>query len=327
MINLCTLFDSNYMSRGLVMHDSLLITGTAFHLFIYAFDDDSYVILDKLKLRNVTLISLKEFENENLLAVKAGRTRAEYCWTCTSSIIKYTLDKFSVTSCTYVDADTYFYSSPEILLDELNDDKSVLITSHGYSGLTGIFEEKRAGRFCVQFTCFRNDRAGREILDKWISQCIAWCYNRYEDGKFGDQKYLDTWPVDYPSVHILENPGGGVAPWNVSRYQLSKIKEEYSLYEKKTGRSHALIFFHFHFVRLAGRRYADIGWNPINQNIVNLLYMPYIQMIIKKDDYLKSMFPHFTGIAETGKVRGVKELIKNIFKKCTRYNILRLRTT
>ena len=51
-------------------------------------------------------------------------------------------------------------------------------------------------------------KRAENILNKWIGQCIDWCYARYEDGKFGDQKYLDKWPDDYTNVHILEHREG-----------------------------------------------------------------------------------------------------------------------
>ena len=67
----------------------------------------------------------------------------------------------------------------------------MLITEHRYSRLSKIYAEKRAGRFCVQFITFNQDEESRKILLTWQAQCIDWCYARYEDGKFGDQKYLD----------------------------------------------------------------------------------------------------------------------------------------
>ena len=178
MMILCTLFDSFYLSRGLIMYESLKETINNFHLYIFAFDDFSYRILKNLELDRSTVISLQEFENQELLKAKDTRTRAEYCWTSTSSVIEYVLDKYKVESCTYLDADLYFYGSPSVLLDELSGEKSVMITEHRYYGLAHIFEQKRAGRFCVQFITFRNEKESRKILGKWIKQCIDWCYNR-----------------------------------------------------------------------------------------------------------------------------------------------------
>src|SRR3989304_9158872 len=109
MYNFCTLFDSFYLTRGLTMYRSLEKCCENFHLYIFAFDDKTYEILNKLQLKKATVVSLKDFEDEKLLAVKPTRTKAEYCWTCTSSTILYTIEKFNLPSCTYLDADLYFY--------------------------------------------------------------------------------------------------------------------------------------------------------------------------------------------------------------------------
>ena len=79
-----------------------------------------------------------------------------------------------------------------------------------------------SGIYCVQFMYFKNNLEGKKILSDWRKQCIKWCYNRFENGKFGDQKYLDNWPQKYSKLHILNNLGGGVAPWNVQQYKVLK---------------------------------------------------------------------------------------------------------
>ena len=66
MYNFCTLFDSFYLTRGVAMYRSLEETGEDFHLYIFAFDDVSYDVLTKLNLTYATIISLKEFENDEL---------------------------------------------------------------------------------------------------------------------------------------------------------------------------------------------------------------------------------------------------------------------
>ena len=109
MRNLCTLFDSFYLSRALVMYDSLIKTNFDFHLYVFAFDQLSYDILQKLNLEKITTVSLSEFEDEKLLSVKNIRTKAEYCWTSTPSIIQYSIKKFNLPDCTYIDADLYFF--------------------------------------------------------------------------------------------------------------------------------------------------------------------------------------------------------------------------
>ena len=82
----CTLFDSNYLDKGLVLYDSMCEQLGDFRLYVFAFDDRCYDLLKKENLRNMIVVSLQEFETEELLKVKKERTAAEYCWTCSPSV-------------------------------------------------------------------------------------------------------------------------------------------------------------------------------------------------------------------------------------------------
>ena len=81
MMTFCTLFDSVYMSRGMAMYRSLCRQCENFHLYIFAFDDYCYDFFLCNNFKNVTVISLSEFEDQELLIAKENRTRGEYCWT------------------------------------------------------------------------------------------------------------------------------------------------------------------------------------------------------------------------------------------------------
>lgn len=325
MLYFCTLFDSFYLSRGLVMYNSLKSQTEQFHLYIFAFDDLAYTILSNMSLKNVTLISLEEFESPKLLSVKKYRTKAEYCWTSTPSTIEYVLEKFQVPHCTYIDADLYFYHHPKVLLDELNDKKNVLISEHRYNKIAKMRDEKRAGKFCVQFITFTNDEDSLEVLNRWKNQCIDWCYARYEDGKFGDQKYLDEWPDQYDNVHILQNPGGGVAPWNVNQYQLKKNAKGITGEEKRTGINFTMVFFHFHFVRFMDKNHVDLGWNYLSNFVVKNIYKPYIEELLRIEEHLQEMFPSYQRKFYQNSREGVKEMSKDFFKRLTKYNILNIK--
>ena len=273
MYNYCTLFDSNYLSRGLAMYESLAKHSKEFQLYIFAFDQLSLEILNKLGLQNVTVISLKEFESQELLALKPTRSAAEYCWTCTPSTVKYSIETYDLDHCTYLDADLYFYSNPQILVDEMGD-KSVLISEHRYT--PKYDQSKASGIYCVQFMTFKNDTNGMFALKWWQAACNEWCYARFEDGKFGDQKYLDDWTTRFEGVHVMRNEGGGVAPWNVQQYT---IDSNNIITNKRTEKQFQLVFYHYHHLRLHSFIFVDLGiYTFINAS--KQLYSDYIKRLL-----------------------------------------------
>ncbi len=276
MYNFCTLFDSNYLAKGLAMYLSLKEQCDNFHLYIFPFDDLSHNILKKLELQNVTIISLAEFEDKDLLRVKKERTKAEYCWTSSSSTILYCINNFKLDNCTYIDADLYFYSSPKPIFDEIND-KSVLITSHRYT--PKYDRSKRFGKYCVQFVYFKNDEFGLKALNWWRNACIEWCYNRVEDEKFGDQKYLDDWTTRFENTLELKHLGGGVAPWNVQQYKFKKTENAIIGTEIISNNNFDLIFYHFHYLRFLKNERIDFGSYKLTGNQIDLIYRPYLKAL------------------------------------------------
>ncbi|MCK5169191.1 MAG: glycosyl transferase [Bacteroidales bacterium] len=323
MLYFSTLFDSFYLSRGLVMYESLKQHTNNFHFYIFAFDDLAYEILISLNLENVTIISLSEFENQKLLNIKNTRTKAEYCWTCTPSTIDYVIETYNIPSCTYLDADLFFYQSPAVLLEEMNKQKTVLITEHRFSKVAKINEQERAGRFCVQFITFTKDQESKEVLNRWKNQCIDWCYARYEDGKFGDQKYLDEWPERYNNIQILENLGGGVALWNIQQYKI--IQNGNSLFgiDKKSKKKFEIIFYHFHYVRFLKHDLVDIGWNYLPKFVISKLYKPYISKIIETEKKLEQLNKKYKTVLFNNKPKGLKENAKALIKSFTKFNLIK----
>ena len=118
-IHLCTIFDSNYLDKGLVLYNSLKRVCENFMLYFFVCDQTTRDVLNDMELMDATVIGIEKVETEELLRVKERRTKGEYCWTCTPAIIKYVLDHYKTECCTYIDADMCFYQSPQILLDEL----------------------------------------------------------------------------------------------------------------------------------------------------------------------------------------------------------------
>lgn len=286
MYNFCTLFDTHYLSRGLALYYSLEKQCNDFHIYIFAFNNKCYEILLQMKLVKTTIIPLKDFEDEELLRVKPTRSIAEYCWTSTSSTILYVLKNYKVESCTYLDADMFFYSSPKPIFDELGN-KSILLTEHRYSPQYN--KAIKAGKYCVQFVTFRNNEEGLTALNWWRDRCIEWCYAKYEDGKFGDQLYLDDWTTRFKGVHVMRHLGGGLAAWNIQQYEFTTIKNKIMGKEISTGGKFEAIFYHFHYLRFIDNGYIELGRRILTGNVKTIFYKPYIKYLDELKNKVQSI--------------------------------------
>ena len=91
---------------------------------------------------------------------------------------------------------------------------------------------------------FRRDGRGLEALRWWRDRCLEWCYFRVEDGKMGDQKYLDDWPERFEGVHVLEHPGGGSRRGTSSSTARARDDGRILVDQRE------LVFYHFHSLRL-----------------------------------------------------------------------------
>lgn len=315
MYNFCTLFDFGYLLNGLALYESLKMHCLDFHLYIFAFDDQCYKILNGLDLQHATIISLSEFENERLLKVKGSRSKGEYCWTSTSSTILYVLKNFDVEMCTYLDADIYFFSSPAKIFEEMGYD-SILITEHRYPNIYKWLESD--GKYCVQFITFKKDKKGLNALNWWVDACIDWCYAILENGKFGDQKYLDDWKERFEGVHVLQNIGGGVAPWNVQQYEVNNPSGKYITGKEKKGSEFKIIFYHYHDLKILEDDKVQLSGAifKLNKDVRNYIYAPYINHLlrIKKMLYEKYNFDVNSSKIRNSEIKkGLLYKIKNKF--------------
>lgn len=262
-----TLFNSYYLPKGITMIESLSRHCDNFHLYVFAYDAKCYAYLQKQNYPNVTVLSLKHLEHHfpQLLEVKPSRTFAEYCWTTTAFTIMYCLENFDIDHCTYIDADLYFFANPHVLVEEMVDN-DILITEHRYAPLYE-HQSRYAGKYCVQFLTAKNNENGRKVIDWWKDACHEWCYNRYENGKFGDQKYLDDWTTRFHGIHVMQNLLGGLAPWNVAQYNLSQIEP---------------VFYHFHYFRsseICGLYEYIFGPYELQTEAIEQFYEPYLQSV------------------------------------------------
>jgi hypothetical protein len=273
MRNFCTHFNIKYLSRALALHESMETYIKDYHLFMFVFDDLSYNILKELRLPNVDLIYYQDFEDEVLLKLKKERSLIEYLWTVTSFTLVYVFNNYDIDECTYIDADIYFFNDPSPVFYEV-DKYNAIITEHRYNEK---YEQSSAcGRFCVQFNTFVRKDSSLKVLHDWKNSVTEWCYNRHENGMFGDQMYLDDWPIKYSDIHVAQHLGIGVAPWNVLSYSKFNYNPSFSAIEKKSNKNVQIIFYHFHSLTIYSNKYADLSHYRINKSIYRNIYTPYL---------------------------------------------------
>lgn len=209
-------------------------------VFVLALDKYTENLIYKLKQKNIRLITLDQIEDDNVLNAKGNRGLVEYYWTLSSVLTAYVYAEYNseFDTLTYLDSDIFFYSDPTSIFSQVKQDTSCIITPHNFS--KRLEDRIVNGKFCVQWVTFINNETGRKILYDWRADCLEWCYYKLENGKMGDQKYLDYWPDRYEGVVIDQNIGAGVAPWNYEDFIFSKVGNNIFVNDQ------IVIFYHFH---------------------------------------------------------------------------------
>ena len=287
MIHLATYFDKNYLSRGLVLYDSLQETAVDFELYVLCLDEfvNEFFQTNTERYPRVKTVLLSDIEKDDadLVAAKGNRSKIEYYFTLSPCLPLYLIKKFNLPHICTLDADILFFSSPKFIFEYLKD-YSIIITPHKFS--KQLISLELWGSYNVSFQIFKNNETGLKCLEYWRKQCIEWCGDDYdeENHRFADQKYLDNWPNLYPNeVCVLNDDVSGIAPWNLNKYKI----------EKKDGaflsNGHSLVFYHFHHFKIFDDTWASNGFKEykvVNQRGVDDLYAHYWN---KLDKYNKEL--------------------------------------
>lgn len=294
MVYFTTFFDKNYLSRGIVLYESLKANCLDFRLHVLCLDEETfnYFQTNRDIYPDIISVKLQELEDADpdLRQAKSNRSKIEYYFTLSPCLPLYILKKFGLLHICSLDADIMFFSSVDPIFDLLKN-FSIIITPHKFSKELLEDRRDRYGKFNVSFQIFKNDVIGLSCLEDWRSKCINWCYDIYDEtdgGRFADQKYLDTWHRDYPGqVHSLEESSNGLAVWNIDNY-------EFSLHDRLVcADGTPVIFFHFHNFKILKDNIALNGFDEykvrkdspvINQHI----YLAYWEHLCRSSLSLAS---------------------------------------
>jgi hypothetical protein len=272
----CTYFDVRYLARGLALLDSLRAHVGSFRLFVLCLDEETERALAGRP--GVVALRLADLERAQpaLLEARANRSWLEYYYTCTPAFIAWLFSLFpDLDLLSYLDADLWFFSSPEPLFDEMGD-ASLMVVEHRFP--EALRHLTAYGRFNVGWLSFRRDDEALGCLERWRVQCLDWCYDRVEPTRFGDQKYLDAWPQLYSRLAILRHPGASLAPWNLARFAI----------EARDGRvlvdGAPLVFHHFHGLSYTRPGPFRSGLEPYGARLTPVLrrhvYRPYLRNVL-----------------------------------------------
>jgi len=252
-------------------------------------DRTCYDILSQLGLANVKLIALEDFEegDQDLLKAKQNRSIVEYYFTCTPSLPLFVFNNYpEVDIITYLDADLFFFEDPAPIYNEI-DKHSIAIIAHRFP--PALRELERAGIYNVGWLSFRRDDRALACLRWWREQCIEWCYDRVEDGRFADQKYLDDWPTRFQGVVVVRHKGANLAPWNLANYEIRERENRVWVDEQP------LIFFHFHrLTQIRSWLYDPFlaGYKVKPSKIVRQsIFLPYIRTLVEIDRRVPGLLP------------------------------------
>ena len=241
-----------------------------------ALDEDAYRVAGD---HADEVLRIENLADADFIVAKSTRSHEEFCWTCAPVLSHFMLKRIPAGDfAAYVDADLYFYADPEVLIAEMGNDKNILIHPHRFSPDRTAWEAT-AGMFNVGFVGFRISDEAMACTARWRQQVLDLCIKDPEKGLCGDQGYLNEWPLLYPGLRIMQNIGGGTAPWNVGAYRVAGTSD------RPTVNEQPIVFFHFHQLRIVdcnshrfwGALYA-IGYQ-FHADVFRCIYRKYVKKL------------------------------------------------
>jgi len=299
-----TYFDTLYAARGLAMIESMFVHCPGAELTVLCLDEQVRGILADRWGERITTVSCKDLAQSQprLAAMRSERAPWEFYATHKAVLVGYALARAPANALiSFIDADTYFYSSPETLFEAMQG-YSIGVSSHRF--LRPNDPLLRYGKFNAGFGIWRNDLVGRLCIESWTEECLNWCFNRVEGERFMNQGYLSAWPDRFPGVTVLEHPGHNLAYWNVRSHRLQQVGDAV------TVDSQPLIFFHFSNVSCNARGcwQTAISSALLQSPMLNGVWRPYLAAL----DRIASELTRDYDVTGLGSVRTEDALLLTI---------------
>lgn len=266
-VNIATILDKNYLLKSVAFYDALVKFNKEYIFWFLCLDKDTKEILEKLSLNNVITMSIEEIGDEELLKTRSSRSIAEFAFTSKPAWINYILNKIeNGDTLIYADNDIIYFSAPEDISERMKEGGySIGITLHKFSEKKNWMNEK-IGKYNAGLIYFISDQNSRLCVNEWRKQCIDWCYLKYENGKFGDQLYMNKWPEKYKGVYEIPDKGVNLGSWNIYNFKVTERGENFFIDEEP------LVCYHFHRIKfyIAGNKIKPLPIYIYHKKLYNM---------------------------------------------------------
>jgi len=216
--------------------------------YLYCYDWESCFILQALALPRVTIIHISEVEQWCRICKDhfIERTLVEYMFTMTPFVIRHAYSLDSASRVIYVDSDYYFYSSPLQLLSE-TEEYDLSFVEHGFPPKYQYLSVH--GTYNVGWNSFARTRAAKQALNQWCILTAEWCFDKIENGRYADQKYLDILASSGANFITVSSNVMGLAEYNFFQYDIKFMEgSKHGTVPKIFADNQTVISWHHHGV-------------------------------------------------------------------------------
>jgi hypothetical protein len=272
-----------------------------------------FAALMALDLPNLVPRRLAEFEaaDPEVAATRPDRSLIEYYFTCSPAWMLFVLNNEPDAEwVTYLDSDLFFFASPDPIYEEM-ENAAFGIIPHRFA--KGLEDQRRFGLYNVGWVSVRRREDGIAVLSWWRERCIEWCYDRVEDDRFADQRYLDRVPTMFAGVHVIDHLGANLAPWNFADFRV-----EWSNGAVEIDGRYPLLFFHFYGVKRSGGYYFNshrLYHAPFTSLMKHRIYQPYTAALAKAELTVVPYLSEQAEIIRKPVVTGFRDRIPNALRK------------
>lgn len=274
MINISCISDSNYLTYGLGLRDSIKSTTKEDFIIHYlCLDKETSSTLESVE--NIKVYKMDCIEKDPAFETLKENNPSKpgdlspFHWALASFFTDYLIEEIGLPSCLYCDTDICFYNDVKTIFDSVKEDDIGLVT-HKHVPLDYM---QSVGYYNVGVVYFSDSDESKKCLKFWRN-CVVDKNNPYAEqfGTCGDQKYLELFSFvsEDVKIKILDKEIGHAAPWNFSLSSVENNKLTWDMgpafFDSHVNGEHEitqdLVFVHFsHFTPEYEQNSYEIDFN------------------------------------------------------------------